>query len=171
MIFTPQYVFTILVAILAAWGHSAIFYGLFRWIEARWLAFPKVGSVLLVLYLNYELASWSNPGMQCLANQPLIIISLFAIALLGGWFHRLSGGASKSGPAAFFLMLELAICCLWSESLFPVARWLRSLGLSPSAISFYELGTIYYPALVPLALWIWQKSRIVPGVDEPFADN
>ncbi|RYG70821.1 hypothetical protein EON80_06740 [bacterium] len=160
-------IFAVLIGTIIATIHGFVCYALCRLGEKCWANFPYFGALLLALY---AMAVGDR-------NSIFLTLVIYAIpGLFGGWFHRLARGASPHWSAAFLLSvtatyLSILLGILTVVELIPTEFRAIKTRVAPRAAECYYFGIIIYPALAPLALWAWQKSRIVPGVDEPFADN
>jgi hypothetical protein len=154
-----------LAATLLAWMQSGLAYGVFRWGESKWHLLPYVAFLPLATYFFYTLISLDGNPMSSV----LVVGFLFTlVAMLGGWFHRRSGGASRHWLGAFALvfdatLISLAITFFVMVSIIPPVK----LSVPRQALEAYSFGTTYYPALVPLAIWILKSLRLRPGIDVP----
>lgn len=156
-----------LIATWIAWLHAAVIYGAFRRGEKRWVGLPYWGLVPLALYFGLEVVPWltMNPMGR---NQELTRIGTYVLAaLLGGFFHLRSGGASRHYFGAFLLMFE-TINFSVGPVLYAVGRnWLPLRSVPEPAIWAWMVGISFYPTFVPLVMCIWQSMRLRQGTDVP----
>ncbi|RYG70823.1 hypothetical protein EON80_06750 [bacterium] len=152
---------SVLLATLVASVQGACCYWLFRKSESKWTPLPY-GFVLLGLMYA------AGAGYLGLVIAALAIY--MAPALLGGWFHRRSGGISKQWSEAVLIVTlatglsnisALVISAFWATN--PSGR-----AVNEPALWSYLVGSYLYPPLTPLGLWLWQSSRVRPGIDEAF---
>jgi hypothetical protein len=153
-----------LIATLVAWLQSILAYGVLRLIESKWRLFPYLVFFPLLAYVLYVMAS---------SGDETAMMTFFAFgvaAALGGWFHRRSGGASRHWLGAFALVFEaimLSVACLALViNIYLVTRTVVT-SIPAFAYMAYAIGGVFYPALVPLALWIGKSLQLRPGLDLP----
>ncbi|RYG70369.1 hypothetical protein EON80_08110 [bacterium] len=137
------------------------------------LAWITYGFLGIVFFGIMDLISWK--GFVCYIVLPLV----------GGYFHRLSGGAAKSWySAALLSMATFAITVVLAKpshaALLPCILLLvpisKTIAVNAQIIGgvtvrspwevWYVVGLHVYPVLVPLLLWLWQTVRRKPLVDK-----
>ncbi|RYG70819.1 hypothetical protein EON80_06730 [bacterium] len=125
--------------------------------EKRWARFPYI-AICLVMLAHAYLAYLDKGPLQWFM---LALLLIYAVpALLGGWFHRLLVGKSKSFFAAFLLSLS----SIWLSIL--LSRVLNSSlngyvvesDLMTVSAVFYTVGVPFCPVLAPVALYYRQRQ-------------
>ncbi|RYG56230.1 hypothetical protein EON80_29610 [bacterium] len=154
----------LLATTLVASVHGSLCYALCRWIERKWTDFPTTILTFLLVFLVVTSdvgISYNIPNKETLVLDSLraALVWYGPLALLGGWFHRRSGGASQHLFAAE-LVVMMAIC-LSSLPLLGLLVYKPSIVPEPlpyeAIFAFYFLGTCLYPMLAPLGLWVWRS--------------
>jgi hypothetical protein len=163
---------------LLASAFGAISYAVCRSLERLWPPITYLFHLLLAASLIYWISAGGVPLIGWLLPVTLLVIP----ALLGGWFHRRSGGHSINAFQAFRLSyLSIVLSVVLNYLAISLGLPDHFIGMLPLTFGWpahvvlayksYMLGIIAYPVLAPLALWIWQSQRIHPGIDEALVDK
>lgn len=142
------------VMLLITLVQGVLSYTVMRIWEKAW---PILAAVLAVPSVGLYIFLFARASSQ--SPRHVLWIALTTLpALLGGYFHRRAGGASRNWATAWVVMLAASWLCTVSGAFFRAAI---EMGKKGDVLPFegYRIGLMTFPILVPLALWLWQRGR------------
>ncbi|RYG55342.1 hypothetical protein EON80_30790 [bacterium] len=148
-------------------------YGACRWMERNALnVFRTLQCLAAVALVRWMVTTAKETGENPFLYLLFCFGSTSILALPGGWMHRRSGGASVSQWWAF-----ITANCSTVLSAF-LGFWIDRLADPPEGFigpfmpeMIFLLAVIFFPTLAPLAILIWKRNQVTPGIGEAFEET